>query len=429
MAQDEAHENRPEAPQPVASTSTARPSPTKDGALNGASPVRPRSVVAHAEQGHSRRPSRAERYESVIANARETLRRATGGYDEAELQVGPSSDPLSAERRRRSVRLSSASFEPLPERDWRETVRSLLNVVEGMVRFRPEIPFSAARSRLTLTVEDTQSQQLASHDELATELKIAQSNLSLASAHSEFLEETLRRRDSRNSASHLMSRQHSTGEQLPGLPSQSRRGSADVPAHDSGAATGLFGLGLSAEPDATGAKSFFRLPSKRRSPNPAAPAASESTASTFTRRLRSVGSSPALNKGFFSSEPAPPLPPRASTSTTASNEFGTSPNPSIDTGNSASPLAAEVFSLRTQVASLETECTALRSNNASLKRNNETLVNKCADLEKTKDDLLSELENLSVELFSEANALVRLRCRWSLSLPRAHIVPFSSTGG
>ncbi|GAA5962836.1 hypothetical protein JCM8115_001972 [Rhodotorula mucilaginosa] len=382
MAQDEAHENRPEAPQPVASTSTARPSPTKDGALNGASPVRPRSVVAHAEQGHSRRPSRAERYESVIANARETLRRATGGYDEAELQVGPSSDPLSAERRRRSVRLSSASFEPLPGRDWRETVRSLLNVVEGM------------------------SQQLASHDELATELKIAQSNLSLASAHSEFLEETLRRRDSRNSASHLMSRQHSTGEQLPGLPSQSRRGSADVPAHDSGAATGLFGLGLSAEPDATGAKSFFRLPSKRRSPNPAAPAASESTASTFTRRLRSVGSSPALNKGFFSSEPAPPLPPRASTSTTASNEFGTSPNPSIDTGNSASPLAAEVFSLRTQVASLETECTALRSNNASLKRNNETLVNKCADLEKTKDDLLSELENLSVELFSEANALV-----------------------
>lgn len=173
--------------------------------------------------------------------------------------------------------------------------------------------------------------------------------------------------------------------------------------------TGLFGLGLTSEPDAGGAKSFFRLPSKRRSPNPAGPSTAESAGSTFTRRLRSVGSSPALNKGFFSSEPAPPLPPRASTSTTASKEFSISPNPSVDTGSAASPLAAEVFSLRTQVSSLETECTALRSSNASLKRNNETLVSKCAELEKTKDDLLSELENLSVELFSEANALVSRR--------------------
>lgn len=36
------------------------------------------------------------------------------------------------------------------------------------------------------------------------------------------------------------------------------------------------------------------------------------------------------------------------------------------------------------------------------------MVKKCVDLEKTKEDLMSELENLSVELFSEANALVSL---------------------
>ncbi|GAA5862777.1 hypothetical protein JCM3774_001918 [Rhodotorula dairenensis] len=382
MAHESSTEPRADSQQPAASISTAGPSPAKSGSANGTAPVLP-SIAAHKDQSrHSRRPSRAERYEGVIANARETLRRATGGYEEAELEAGPASDPLLAERRRRSKRLSSASFEPLPERDWRETVRSLLNVVEGM------------------------SQQLALHDELTTELKIAQSNLSLASAHSEFLEETLRRREARTSASHLMSRQHSTGEQLPGLPSQSRRGSADASSQDAGAATGLFGLGLTSEPDAGGAKSFFRLPSKRRSPNPGVPGPAESTGSTFTRRLRSVGSSPALNKSFFSSEPVPPLPPRASTSTIASNEFSVSPNSSVDTGPSATPLAAEVFSLRTQVSSLETECTALRSSNASLKRNNETLVGKCAELEKTKDDLLSELENLSVELFSEANALV-----------------------
>ncbi|GAA5989912.1 hypothetical protein JCM10908_002376 [Rhodotorula pacifica] len=386
MAQEEAHVHgsRAESPQPIASTSSSRPSPSRYGAVSssGAGPLPP-AVAAHREQRHSRRPSRAERYETVVANARETLRRATGGYDEAELQIGPASDPLLAERRRRSKRLSSASFEPLPERDWRETVRSLLNVVDGM------------------------SQQLAAHDELATELKIAQSNLSLASAHSEFLEETLRRRESRTSASHLMSRQHSTGEQLPSLPSSSRRGSADTASHDPNAASaGLFGLGLLSEADSGGAKSFFRLPSKRRSPNPAVPAPTESTATTITRRLRSVGSSPVLNKGFFSAEPAPPLPPRDSTSTTASSDFPTSPNPSVEANSATSPLAAEVFSLRTQVSSLDTECTALRSSNASLKRNNETLVAKCAALEKTKDDLLAELENLSVELFSEANALV-----------------------
>ncbi|POY73067.1 hypothetical protein BMF94_3905 [Rhodotorula taiwanensis] len=378
-----------EAATPVASSSsTLRTSPAKYGSLaNSTGPSLP-TTVAEREKRHSRRPSRAERYESVIATARETLRRATGGYDDADLQVGPASDPLLAERRRRSKRLSSASFEPLPERDWRETVRSLLSVVDGM------------------------SQQLASHDELATELKIAQSNLSLASAHSEFLEETLRRRESRNSASHLMARQHSTGESLPSLNSQSRRGSTDVASPESGGAGGLFGLGLSTEADAGGAKSFFRLPSKRKSPNPAAPAPSaqqsmESGGMQFARRLRSVGSSPALNKGFFSSEPAPPLPlpPRESTSTVSSTDFPSSPVPADEVGITT-PLAAEVFALRAQVSSLETECTALRSTNASLKRNSETLVAKCAELEKTKDDLLSELENLSVELFSEANALV-----------------------
>jgi prefoldin subunit 5 len=55
---------------------------------------------------------------------------------------------------------------------------------------------------------------------------------------------------------------------------------------------------------------------------------------------------------------------------------------------------------------LETECTALKVNEESMKRSNEMMVKKCADLEKTKEDLMSELENLSVELFSEANALV-----------------------
>lgn len=399
-----------EAATPVASSSsTLRTSPAKYGSLaNSTGPSLP-TTVAEREKRHSRRPSRAERYESVIATARETLRRATGGYDDADLQVGPASDPLLAERRRRSKRLSSASFEPLPERDWRETVRSLLSVVDGMVSHKCVLFCVAAQADML----SPQSQQLASHDELATELKIAQSNLSLASAHSEFLEETLRRRESRNSASHLMARQHSTGESLPSLNSQSRRGSADVASPESGGAGGLFGLGLSTEADAGGAKSFFRLPSKRKSPNPAAPAPSaqqsmESGGMQFARRLRSVGSSPALNKGFFSSEPAPPLPlpPRESTSTVSSTDFPSSPVPADEVGITT-PLAAEVFALRAQVSSLETECTALRSTNASLKRNSETLVAKCAELEKTKDDLLSELENLSVELFSEANALVR----------------------
>ncbi|GAA5866528.1 hypothetical protein JCM8547_000657 [Rhodosporidiobolus lusitaniae] len=327
---------------------------------------------------HARRPSRAERYEALVAGAREVLRRGSAGLEE----VG-----LGFEHDVGGGRGKEEKLDPVQDREWREAVRSLLKVVDGM------------------------TQQLATHDELAAQLKIAQSNLTLAESHSEFLEDTLRRRDSRSSSSHQMGRHNSSGGVAPPLP-RSRATTDDIT--DSNGA-GLFGLGFSNDdPSPTSGKSFFRLPSKRKPTPSTASVASTSTTNSmpppnppYAQTLRSVSSSPRL--GDYSPNPmSPPLPhPRFSTSTAASSILDDpSPRSSRHNPDQVSPTPSELFALQSQVTSLETECTALRSSNASLKRNNVTLVSKCAELEKTKEDLMSELENLSVELFSEANTLV-----------------------
>lgn len=246
-----------------------------------------------------------------------------------------------------------------------------------------------------MTSRFPQSHQLATHDDLAAQLKIAQSNLALAETHSEFLEDTLRRRESLSSGSHAMAPHHSG-------PGTQRRGSADT--NESGGLGGLFGLGLSGDAEANGgAKSFFRLPSKRK-PTPSN-SSSNSMPAPNSRGLRSVASSPLLKDA--SPNPASPTDqPRFSTSTFSSIDESSLSVP-VNGGGNSPTFSRELFALQTQVSSLETECAALRSNNGSLKRSNETLVGKCAELEKTTEDLMSELENLSVELFSEANTLVR----------------------
>ncbi|GAA6002696.1 uncharacterized protein JCM10292_002972 [Rhodotorula paludigena] len=339
------------------------------------------STFSSARAQHARRPSRAERYEAIVSTARDVLQRGSTGpsrlsreYDGGVgLGLSQSSPPTrrDAERRRSRLEDDAGPGAKVDEREWQDAVRSLLKVVDGM------------------------TQQLATHDDLAAQLKIAQSNLTLAEVHSEFLEESLRRRDSRSSNSQNMVR-HLSGTAIapPPMP-QGRRGSGDA-ATDSGSSGGLFGLGLGGDGEASGAKAFFRLPSKRK------PVASNTSASTTpgnnlsaNQSLRSLSSSPLLNDTSPNPAASPSAPPRLSTSTSSSVDENASPQ-----------LSAEVFTLQSQVSSLENECAALRSNNTSLKRSNETLVGKCAELEKTKEDLMSELENLSVELFSEANALV-----------------------
>ncbi|BGP20012.1 hypothetical protein JCM10213v2_008147 [Rhodosporidiobolus nylandii] len=329
----------------------APPSSSSKAGLHADGPAFPSTFSPGSRAQHARRPSRAERYEALVAGAREVLKRGSVGLEGIGLGLeGEGEERFS----------NGEQLEP--------------------------------------------SHQLSTHDELAAQLKIAQSNLTLAETHSEFLEETLRRRDSRSSAQ--MGRHNSNGGgAVPPLPRQRAVTDDDASIAGGGA---LFGLGLSGGEDAspsTGAKGFFRLPSKRKPTPSTASIASTSTSSSmpppnppFAQTLRSVSSSPRL--GDYSPNPTSPsfAHPRFSTSTTAS---------SIDEHPNASPsYPSDIFALQTQVSSLETEVSALRSNNTSLRRNNDTLVGRCAELEKTKEDLMSELENLSVELFSEANTLV-----------------------
>ncbi|GAA5846730.1 hypothetical protein JCM9279_003432 [Rhodotorula babjevae] len=365
------------APHAPSSTSSGDPSPTPstskhpfDPAASG--PSHPSSFLPNQAR-HSRRPSRAERYEAIVASAREVLARGTRRSSVEGVGLGLSSSGPTAREGKRRSRLEEVAAEVVGRNEWEDTVRSLLRVVDGM------------------------TQQLATHDDLAAQLKIAQSNLALAETHSEFLEDTLRRRESVSSSSQAMARHHSG-------PGTQRRGSADTPEQSS--LGGLFGLGLSADGDASsgGAKSFFRLPSKRKPTTSSASSASNSLPAPPSRGLRSVASSPLLKDA--SPNPASPTDqPRFSSSTFSSIDESSLSVP-FNSGGTSPTFPRELFALQAQVSSLETECTALRSNNASLKRSNETLVAKCAELEKTTEDLMSELENLSVELFSEANTLV-----------------------
>ncbi|GAA5979342.1 hypothetical protein JCM11641_005004 [Rhodosporidiobolus odoratus] len=362
----------PSSPLPSLGTASA-----KSGGLHPDGPSFP-STFSPGRAQHARRPSRAERYEALVASARDVLKRGSVGLE--EIGLGLDGDGMEEGR-------EPEKLEPVDEREWRDAVRSLLKVVDGMTH------------------------QLSTHDELAAQLKIAQSNLTLAETHSEFLEEELRRRDRSNS--HSMGRQMANGGSgAPPLLRQRATTDEDSTGLSNG---GLFGLGLSGEdPTTGGAKSFFRLPSKRKPTPSTASIASTSTTSSmpppnppYSHALRSVSSSPRL--GNYSPNPASPSfsHPRFSTSTTASSidENSASASHFPSTANTP-PSPAELFALQTHIASLETECSALRSNNTSLRRSNETVVGKCAELEKTKENLMSELESLSVELFSEANTLV-----------------------
>ncbi|GAA5951061.1 hypothetical protein JCM21900_005711 [Sporobolomyces salmonicolor] len=323
-------------------------------------PSGPSHPSTSSRAAHSRRPSRAERYEALVDAARELLKRGDRGAGGVGLGIAQGGQGGGGE----DVGVES---------EWRDSVRNLLKVVDGM------------------------TQQLSTHDELAAQLKIAQSNLTLAETHSEFLEETLRRRDNRSSGSSLAmaGRVHATGGGGSGM---RPRASTD---------DGTTAVGGEADAEGNtgghgGARSFFRLPSKRKPTPSTTSTASTSTTSSmppppnppYAHTLRSVSSSPRLRDP--SPVPhSPSIEPRFPISTTSSF----SADPSL-------PHSSELFALQAQITSLETECSALRSSKESLKKNNDMLVAKCAELEKTKEDLMSELENLSVELFSEANSLV-----------------------
>lgn len=196
-----------------------------------------------------------------------------------------------------------------------------------------------------------QTHQLSTHDELSAQLKIAQSNLTLASSHSDFLEETLRRRDSQHSQP-MATRQHS--DSAIGPRTRAVTGESFSSRPESSSSSSLHGLGLddgveslSSPTMSSTAKSFFaRIPSTRRSK----PSSRDET------------------------------PDRSS-----------SPTPSLPSAPSRA-ISAEISTLKAQVAALG--------------NTNEVLTARCGELEKTKNDLLDELERLSVELFEEANLMV-----------------------
>ena len=123
---------------PPASTSSGDPSPTPSTSKHPFEPAAPGpshpSSFLPNQARHSRRPSRAERYEAIVASAREVLARGTRRSSVEGVGLGLSSPGPTAREGKRRSRLEEVAAEAVGRNEWEDTVRSLLRVVDGMVR-------------------------------------------------------------------------------------------------------------------------------------------------------------------------------------------------------------------------------------------------------------------------------------------------------
>lgn len=110
--------------------------------------------------------------------------------------------------------------------------------------------------------------------------------------------------------------------------------------------------------------------------------------------------------GFEEFDPTPPKPgffgrlPRTKHKLTPSTTSASSV-PSVD-----SPRTSETWGEQGEVAELRGTVGKLQQANGALETTTKALEGRCAELEQTKDELMGELESLSVELFEEANKMV-----------------------
>ncbi|KAM0752197.1 hypothetical protein T439DRAFT_324267 [Meredithblackwellia eburnea MCA 4105] len=332
------------------------PSSAPDGG-----PAYPSTMQAHSR--HQRIPSRTQRFERTVDAARRTFERG----NEQRGQV--------------------------TEDEWKESVENLLMVIENMTA------------------------QLATHDELSAQLKIAQSNLTLAASHSDFLEETLRRRDSQSvHQSQPMAHRQLSDSSIVTPRSRAVTGMGGVEAVASWAAAGTT---APRRPDSDGSTSLYGLGLDEVESLNTASSSSSSTAAT------TASSAAATARSFFSraaSTSGPSKKPSSSqlnrpssleTSTNPADWVLSPPSASGESSSGQTPssraissLMIEVAALKSQLANLQSSFVSLESSRDALAASNESLVVRCRDLEKTKNDLMDELERLSVELFQEANMMV-----------------------
>ncbi|KAM0786014.1 hypothetical protein ACM66B_006830 [Microbotryomycetes sp. NB124-2] len=321
---------------------------------------------------HERRPSRAERYEQTVDSARSLLRRTA-----THAQVGLGID-------------GSCHQSPVAtQTELRDAVSNLIKVIDGM------------------------SRQLATHDELAAQLKIAQSNLTLAETHSQFLEETLKKRDSRSSVQ-MVARHSASGAPLPTLPppdvNGNARGSSRPSSSNSNYSKDLPPTLADNDNNSktSSASAFFaRLPSVRKPVSSMISTASTSSSTTTNSRHPSTSSNHHHHHHHAKrSSSSSPHRQSEAVRNRMSADLSSHPSPRDLSSKSTAELVQEVIALHHQVSSLEQSYYGLQTTNTSLRRSADKFATKCAELEKTKDDLMAELENLSMELFQEANTMV-----------------------
>lgn len=86
-----------------------------------------------------------------------------------------------------------------------------------------------------------------------------------------------------------------------------------------------------------------------------------------------------------------------------SGEWVSEANAAVKTPEEWTTIVGE---LQSSITALKASQSAIVGSNAALKGSASTLIVKCAELEKSNNDLMADMENLSVELFEEANKMV-----------------------
>ncbi|KAK4053587.1 hypothetical protein OIO90_003826 [Microbotryomycetes sp. JL221] len=384
--------------QRIASSSSKWPSSLSNSNTTITGPNLPSTVLRDRQHRlHERRPSRAERYEQTVDHARQLLRRTTPSHNHLQhnnnnnVGLGIDANDAAHHHQDQHDYTKSATTTTTTPAELKEAVSSLLKVIDGMAR------------------------QLATHDELAAQLKIAQSNLTLAETHSQFLEETLKKRDSSvrssqtlaggsspaPSSQQMMSRHSASGAPLPSIPPH--RASVDG-ATDSSRPSSRSSHSHSGNNNDDGNKLtsgfFARLPSVRK------PIAAIS--GTHASNRSSAGSTSHSQQSRHVKRSSSSSPHRGNDSirNRLSADLSSHPSPRDLASKSHQELVQEVIALHHQVSSLEQSYYGMQSTNTSMRKTADKLATKCAELEKTKDDLMAELENLSMELFQEANTMV-----------------------
>ncbi|KAH8919576.1 hypothetical protein BT69DRAFT_1337191 [Atractiella rhizophila] len=321
---------------------------------------------------------------------------------------------------RHFLRMSSSDSEDETEAEEREGEATVGRRRSRKGKEREAVGTVQRLVSLVEKLSDQLSSSLALQEDIQAELKIAQSNLVLAEANAEALEEALRRRRESSSTS-----RH---EHYPGSAGSHRRTNSNTSGWSSTLSTPMFNNGFHSpkieeedlaverveetKPEQQTGSRFWRLGGKKKnSSNGSTPNQTPPLPSTTTIFFPGIPTPPSGKGARLDSYM--PLTPTSSGSEHSMPQMHLN---GMRTYSDLTPLSGEsarivqltnnLEQLSLRIQELEASNSTLNSDNVTLSISNEKVRKENEELVKNHQALQEEVENLSAVLFEEANNMV-----------------------